>query len=273
MRQGKTGERIKFEHKKVKKNVWENKKRNGTERKRKWDGRRTEEKPIRGKWEELRDEGLPDGRRLLPRKHREGRTMGIWSGVSHPIIIRPCHLETERRSYSQQIAETDNLLQAAPQNNEFWSTCQMRDELMDQQTKNHVLYHHITRLNVLQNLCSCHCSSFSIAFTLSPCLLHINSTLHEVCTHSILTLSYEMWSTMLSLRQITTDGSGPTLSQTRTLYGVGSQRFKPRKGKCLSNIYLNNLSAPYYTNMLRRPIKIWALRNITFLFNFYHYNI
>lgn len=76
------------------------------------------EKPIRGKWEELRDEGLPDGRRLLPRKHREGRTMGIWSGVSHPIIIRPCHLETERWSYSQKKpkkqAETDNLVQAAP---------------------------------------------------------------------------------------------------------------------------------------------------------------
>lgn len=52
--------------------------------------------------EELRDEGLPDGRRLLPRKHREGRTMGIWSGVSHPIIIRPCHLETERQNCSQK---------------------------------------------------------------------------------------------------------------------------------------------------------------------------
>lgn len=53
-----------------------------------------------GQWrnplEELGDEGLPDGRRLLPQKHREGRTMRIWSGVSHPIIIQPCHLETEQ---------------------------------------------------------------------------------------------------------------------------------------------------------------------------------
>lgn len=51
-----------------------------------------------GQWrnplEDPGDEGPPDGRRLLPQKHREGRTMRIWSGVSHPIIIQPCHLKT-----------------------------------------------------------------------------------------------------------------------------------------------------------------------------------
>lgn len=92
-----------MEHKKLYKNdVCEKRKQNSAERKRKWDRRRTEDKPIREKWEELRDEGLPDGRRLLPRKRREGRTMGIWSAVSHTIIIRPCHLETVRWSYSQK---------------------------------------------------------------------------------------------------------------------------------------------------------------------------
>lgn len=32
---------------------------------------------------------LPDGRKLLPQKPREGRTMRAWSGVSCPIITRP----------------------------------------------------------------------------------------------------------------------------------------------------------------------------------------
>lgn len=34
------------------------------------------------------DEGLPDGRELLPQKPGEGRTMRAWSGVSCPIITR-----------------------------------------------------------------------------------------------------------------------------------------------------------------------------------------
>lgn len=32
---------------------------------------------------------LPDGRKLLPQKPREGRTMRAWSGVSCSIITRP----------------------------------------------------------------------------------------------------------------------------------------------------------------------------------------
>lgn len=159
MRRLKTGERIKLEHKKVKKHFWENKKRNSTERKRKWDGRRTWEKPIRGKWEELRDEGLPDGRRLLPRKHREGRTMGIWSGVSHPIIIQPCHLETERWSYSQRIAETDNVLQAASQKTHS-----------DQRVKRETSW----RINKLRNMFCTTTSQGGVSF---KTFLHVGATL------------------------------------------------------------------------------------------------
>lgn len=35
---------------------------------------------------------LPDGRKLLPQKPREGRTMRAWSGVSCPTITRPWDL-------------------------------------------------------------------------------------------------------------------------------------------------------------------------------------
>lgn len=56
--------------------------------------------------------------------------MGIWSGVSHPIIIRPCHLETERQNCSQERKRltiySRRLLRRG-----IWSTSQMCDELME----------------------------------------------------------------------------------------------------------------------------------------------
>lgn len=64
--------------------------------------------------EKLRDEGLPDGGRLLPRKRREGRTMGMWSAVSHDIIIGPCQLESEHHAAAKKHRETQSVPDSLP---------------------------------------------------------------------------------------------------------------------------------------------------------------